>query len=388
MPVAPKLERITSDNGSDLRQLEIQYNNLARSVAAMQDAALTDQFWGWYGLGANSTANPMARGSTDTQVGLAAMVLAIAGVPVVKAASAGGTTFGALGTIPTATWGVIALDVVAAGTITFRSGAANYTTGYATEALAIAALPARITLKAQLGYITILAASPGWVAATDALAGGSSGTPATTTNYYPSVGIMAPTGVATNGNGVVSCNLYNGVGSAVGSPWTGGKNGVKIASTLSRGTTVTLASSAFTFNANGLTNVPKAATTATSIGALGTIPADKWGIVVALIDGAGTITFLSGPANYTTGYASDPEAQAALASIYPAAGLCFFAYFTVKTKAATAFIFATDSLAGGATGNVAAFTNYYSVPGLPIAEGLSASLLANRAGTVLTSAQY
>lgn len=383
MPVAPKLEKITTVNGSDQRQMEIQINNLTKSLAAMQDALLTDQFWGWYGVGANSTANPMARGSTDTQVGLAAMVFSIAGVPVVKAASAGGTTFGALGTIPTATWGIIALDVVAAGTITFRSGAANYTTGYATEALAIAALPARITVKSQIGYITILAASPGWVAATDALAGGSSGAPATTTNYYPSVGIMAPTGVATGANGIVSAYV-----AATGSPWTGGKNGVKIATALSRGTTVTLATSAFTYNANGLTNIPKAATTATSLGALGTIPADKWGVVVCLIDAAGAITFMSGPANYTTGYASDGEAQAATASIYPAAGLCMFGYFTVKTKAATAFIFATDSLFGGATGNVASATNYYPTPGLAIAEGLSASLIANRAGTVLTSAQY
>ena len=38
--------------------------------------------------------------------------------------------------------------------------------------------------KAVVGYVTILAASPGWVAGTDALAGGSGGTPATTTNYY------------------------------------------------------------------------------------------------------------------------------------------------------------------------------------------------------------
>ncbi len=289
----------------------------------------------------------------------------------------------ALGTIPTGTWGLIAIDVVAAGTITFRSAAANYTTGYATEAAAIAARPAKITLKAEIGYITILAASPGWAAATDALAGGSSGVPATTTNYYPAVGIMAPTGVATNGNGVVSCFL-----AATGSPWSGGKNGVRIASTLSRGTTVTLASSAFTYNANGMTNIPKAATTATSIGALGTIPADRWGIVVALIDAAGAITFMSGPNNYVSGYASEAQAIGDLANIFPATTLCFFGYFTVKTKAATAFIFATDSLAGGATGNVASATNYYSVPGLTTAEGLSASLIANRETTVLGSAQY
>ena len=77
-----------------------------------------------------------------------------------------------------------AVDAVAAGTITFQSGAANYTTGYANEAAAIAAAPAKTASKARIGYVTILATTPGWVAGTDALAGGTGGTPATTTNYY------------------------------------------------------------------------------------------------------------------------------------------------------------------------------------------------------------
>ena len=92
--------------------------------------------------------------------------------------------FGALGTIPTATWGIIVLERIANATTTFVSGADNYGTGYATEALAIAAIPAQSADKVQTGFVTILAASPGWVAGTDALAGGSGGTPATTTNYY------------------------------------------------------------------------------------------------------------------------------------------------------------------------------------------------------------
>ena len=64
------------------------------------------------------------------------------------------------------------------------SGAANYTTGYSTEALAIAAAPAKTASKARIGYLTILASSSGFVFATDSLAGGASGNPATTTNYY------------------------------------------------------------------------------------------------------------------------------------------------------------------------------------------------------------
>lgn len=384
MPAAPKLCKITTAPGSDLRQLEIQVNNLTAAMAQMMNASVSDAFYGYYGVGANSTAAPMARGSTDTQVGTAAITFAIAGVPVIKAASAGGTTFGALGTIPTATWGVIAIDVIAAGTVTFRSGAANYTTGYATEALAIAALPARLTVKATIGYITILAASPGWVAATDALAGGSSGTPATTTNYYPAVGIMGATGTATNGNGVVSCYV-----APSGSPWTGGRNGVMIATAMARGSTDTrFSTTAFTYNANGLNNVPKAAVAAgTAFGALGTIPADKWGIIAGVIDGAGTITYVSGPSNYTSGYAGESDAINALNSMYPAAGLCMFGYVTIKTKAATAFIVQTDALAGGSSGNVASVTNYYPTPGVTFQSGLTASLIANTSGTVLTSAQ-
>ncbi len=96
--------------------------------------------------------------------------------------------FGALGTIPTAKWGLIVVERIANSTTSFVSAAANYSTGYATEALAIAAMPAQSADKAVVGYLTILAASPGWVAGTDALAGGTGGTPATTTNYYSTAG--------------------------------------------------------------------------------------------------------------------------------------------------------------------------------------------------------
>lgn len=92
--------------------------------------------------------------------------------------------FGALGTIPASTWGLIALERVANGTTTFVSAADNYTTGYTTEALAIAAIPAQTADKVMTGFVTVLASASTWVAGTDALAGGSGGTPATTTNYY------------------------------------------------------------------------------------------------------------------------------------------------------------------------------------------------------------
>lgn len=385
MPAAPKLQKITSGNGSDLRQLEIQYNELLKTVQGMQNGLVSDSFYGFYGVGTNSTASPLARGSTDTRVGTAAMVFSIAGVPVVKAADNAGTAFGSLGTIPASTWGIIAIDVIAAGTVTYRSGAANYTTGYATEALAIAALPAKLTVKATVGYITILASASTFVVGTDALAGGSSGNPATTTNYYPATGVMAATGTATNANGTLCCYV-----APTGSPWTAGRNGVLIPSVLSRGSTDTrVALTAFTYNANGLNNVPKAAVaTGTAFGALGTIPADKWGIIGMLIDGAGTQSFISGPSNYTTGYNSEQAAKDDLSNMFPTAGLCFFGYVTIKTKAATAFIVGTDGLAGGSSGNVASVTNYYPTAGYTLPDSMTSALLANRSGTVLTSAQY
>lgn len=396
MPGTTKLAKLSTANGSDLRQLEISYNNLVRDVEAMQRAMTSDMILGWYGVGPNSGTSPMKIGSTDTQVGTAATVFTILGVPVVKAVSDAGTAFGGLGTIPASTWGIIALDVVAAGTVTFASGAANYTTGYASEAAAIAALPARITAKARMGYVTILASASGFVVGTDALAGGSSGTPATTTNYYPSAGVCAPTGLATGPNGVVTAGgasvvaSTGGTSTAVGTgtAWTGGYNGMLIGTTLTIASSdVAVASTACTYNANGLTKVAKAAVAAgTAFGALGTIPAAKWGVYVALINGAGTITWMSGPSNYTTGYKTEGLAIADLYQIFPASGLAMLGYVTVQAQAANAWITGTDALAGGTTGNEAQATNYYSVAGITLGTGESAQLLATMAGTVVTQA--
>ena len=384
MPGTLKLEKLTTAPGSDLRQLEIQYTNAARDIDGVNAALRGEAVLAYYGVGPNSGTSPMKIGSTDTQVGTAACVFTILGVPVVKAVSNAGTTFGALGTIPASTWGVIALDVVAAGTVTFRSGAANYTTGYATEALAIAALPKRITAKANMGYVTILASASTWIAATDALAGGSSGNPATTTNYYPVTGALAATGLALGPNGVVT-SAVNSSGSA----WTGGKNGVMIATVLNIGSTDTdVASAAFTYNANGLNNIPKAAVTAgTAFGALGTTTAAKWALFVMLINGAGTITWMAAPSN-VPGYANEAAAIADLAKISPATGLCQMGYVTVQAGAATTWVAGTDALAGGTTGDQAQTTNYYPTPGITEAAGETASLLAQQNGVILTSTAY
>jgi hypothetical protein len=173
-----KNERITAPRSSDLIRSEIEQNVFLSNFAAFMAALGTDSAW--------TTMTP-SRGTTVT-LATSAATITIAGVPVLVAATTA-QAIGALGTIPASTWGVIAIDAVAAGTISFVSGAANYTTGYTTEALAIAAMPAKTAAKARTGYFTVLASASAWVAGTDALAGGSGGNPATTTNYYPIYGV-------------------------------------------------------------------------------------------------------------------------------------------------------------------------------------------------------
>ncbi len=173
-----KKERITAPVGSDMRQTEIQANLLMSNLAA----AL-----GILGLDGPITTSTPSTGTTNT-VACSASTITIAGVPVVVAAETA-KAFGALGTIPASTWCLIVLERVSAGTTTFVSAAANYTTGYATEALAIAAMPAKSSAKAPVGYLTILASASTWIAGTDGLALGSGGNVATTTNFYPIYGI-------------------------------------------------------------------------------------------------------------------------------------------------------------------------------------------------------
>lgn len=157
-----------------LRDLLLQFNKIVTDLGVVCSSIV--------GTGV-LVPTALSRGTTVT-LAASASTISIAGVPAAVGALTA-QAFGALGTIPADKWGLIAVERVANGTTTFVSAAANYTTGYATEAAAIAALPAITAGKVRVGYLTILtgAATP-WVAGTDALAGGTGGTPATTTNYY------------------------------------------------------------------------------------------------------------------------------------------------------------------------------------------------------------
>lgn len=173
-----KSERLTTPPGSDLRQGQIQFNALIDRLFAMLSIVAGD--------GPVTTSTPSI--GTTVTIATSASVINITGTPVTVAAETA-KAFGSLGTIPTTTWGLIVIERVANATTTFVSAAANYTTGYATEALALAAVPAKSASKAVTGYITIYAGhASGWVAGTDALAGGTGGNPATTTNYYAVLG--------------------------------------------------------------------------------------------------------------------------------------------------------------------------------------------------------
>lgn len=389
-----KREKITTAPGSDQRQGQIQQNHLTRDVMRIALANSTDTVWSWQSAAANS-GQALGRGSTDTAVATGKLTAGFGGIPETKAAVTTGLAPTAQ-TVPANTWAVYAIDMVTGGTLSVAPGAANATTGYSTEALAIAAQPARITAKARLGYYTVkTAVGLAWIGATDGLAGGSSGNVASATNYYPYDGLYAPTGQAYGPNGIVSA-AANALPASVSS-WVGGRNGVIVASVLAIGSTDTrFSSTAFIYSANGVTNINKAAdTTGTALGALGTIPADKWGILVNLIDSVGTKSTLSGPANYVQGYATEAAAIADLAKIYPTAtasgGLCMYGYLTVKTMSGQPWIAGTDAFAGGTTGNEASATNYYPTAGITFTstvQGEVASVIASQTGQVILDAQY
>src|SRR5450759_3040219 len=101
MPGLFKREHITTHPGSDLRQLQIQFNAAVADLAALSLASMTDSVVGWGGIGPNSLAAPMGMGSTTTNIATARVQIINQGVMEVKAVVDAGTALGALGTIPT-----------------------------------------------------------------------------------------------------------------------------------------------------------------------------------------------------------------------------------------------------------------------------------------------
>lgn len=104
-------------------------------------------------LGTNIiTAPGLAIGSTKANVATAAFSYRIAGVTYAKAAVTAGTAPGN-DVVPQSTYGAVALDIGADGTIDAIEAAAN-ATGYASAALAIAGIPAAAAGHTRMGTVT------------------------------------------------------------------------------------------------------------------------------------------------------------------------------------------------------------------------------------------
>lgn len=133
-------------------------------------------------------ANVLSIGSNDVRLANTAFTGTWSGTQATFAANAVGTAVGALGQIAANTWGILLVEASNATTLVFTA-AFNAGAGYATEALAIAALPARTLGRRYVGYVTMRAdAGAVWIAGTDAFATGTTGNQAQTTNYYAGEG--------------------------------------------------------------------------------------------------------------------------------------------------------------------------------------------------------
>lgn len=93
---------------------------------------------------------------------------------------------GTTATIVALKWGIALLCHTGSATVLRWASSAM---SYASEAKAKAALGLMTSLcpkttEAAFGYVTVLAGASLWTAGTDALEGGSGGTPSTDTNYY------------------------------------------------------------------------------------------------------------------------------------------------------------------------------------------------------------
>lgn len=100
-----------------------------------------------------------AMGTTKDQVANIAFNFGIAGVGYSKAATEAGTAPTAT-TIPQNKWGLFGFEIGADGTIDKKDAAGN-AAGYASEALAIAALPAASAGHVMFMYVTVMSTDAG-----------------------------------------------------------------------------------------------------------------------------------------------------------------------------------------------------------------------------------
>jgi hypothetical protein len=163
-------------------------NTLATELKDIVDSIYTNN------SGTAVKTSPTLAGGTTVTLGSAAFQYAINGVSYYKAAANTAFTATDHDVATGSKWASYRISVGTSGTITITISAAN---DYDTEALAIAAVPAVPSGECDMGYITIQSTSGAiWDATTDALTGGTGGTPAEATNYYsatPTAGFAAVT---------------------------------------------------------------------------------------------------------------------------------------------------------------------------------------------------
>jgi hypothetical protein len=109
----------------------------------------------------------LAIGSTNTAVSSIAFDYLIAGIKYAKAAVAAGTAPGN-DVVPQSTYGAVAFDIGADGTIDAIE-ATNNATGYASAALAVAGLPAVASGHVRMGYVTAIKSDGAFTFGTTAL---------------------------------------------------------------------------------------------------------------------------------------------------------------------------------------------------------------------------
>ena len=144
-----------------LTSIALEWN---RSMAAASGRKVGDKYLHQKLL----KATRAAIGGTTTNVYNSAFDFAISGVHYTKAATAAGTAPAAT-TVPQNTWGLFGFELGTDGTIDNKDAADN-ATGYATEALAIAALPTQSSVHVLFMYITVMSVNAaGFIGATTAL---------------------------------------------------------------------------------------------------------------------------------------------------------------------------------------------------------------------------
>lgn len=107
----------------------------------------------------NVSLPALAIGSTPANVANVAFDYTVAGIRYTKSAVAAGTAPGN-DVVPVDTYGAVALDIDAAGTITIAEAVDNVT-GYASAELALADIPAIASTEARMGTVSVIRATAG-----------------------------------------------------------------------------------------------------------------------------------------------------------------------------------------------------------------------------------